>query len=698
MAQKKKKAPGKKPEKKGISFLVGLLILVAIAGGFMIQVSLSMPDINSIDQSVPLESTIIYSADNSVLGTIHGDENRITVPLSKISPNLVHAVIASEDMDFYKHRGISIKSMLRAGLVNLLHGRIVQGGSTITQQLARTIFLTTKRTYGRKLSEIWLALELEKKFTKEEILGMYLNQVYWGHNTYGADAASQVYFAKHASDLTLSEGAMMAGILGAPEIYSPYKNFALACERRDVTLDKMVRTGAITQDQADAAKREKITISMGQMNKYKYNAPYFTTFVINQLVEKYGREVVDKGGLRVYTSLYMPIQRAAEDAVTSFVSKEGPKYKFSQGALMAIDPNTGYILAMVGGANFDKSEYNRVTQAKRSPGSSFKPFMYAAAMEKGYSPGDILVDAPVTFDVFADKEHPDGKWKPMNFDKKFRGPVTVRYALENSLNIPAIKLLQKIGVDSAIDMARRLGITAPLMPTLSLTLGTNDVSLYEMTSAFGTFATGGFKAQPVSIIKVTDKDGKVLEQNQTTEAKVMDSKIAYIMVDMMKGVIARGTGFRANIGRPAAAKTGTSDNFKDAWFIGYVPQLVAGVWVGNDNNTPMKGVAEVSVCPRIWKMFMQSALKNVPVVDFPPPTEVTRVKICTVSGLLPGQYCPAKKVKWELFWNDKVPHDTCRLSHGAATQDEGTPDETPSDETAPDAQPDSNNDSNGNSF
>ncbi len=614
--------------------------------------------------SSPLsESTIIYSADGTVLGTIHAGEKRISVPTSQISPYLIKAVIASEDNDFFSHKGISLKSMVRATIANLSSGRVVQGGSTITQQLARTLFLSTQRTFKRKINEAYYAVELERRYTKEEILEMYLNQVYWGHNTYGADAAAQMYFGKHASDLTLSESAMMAGLLGAPELYSPYKNFALAASRRDSVIEKMLRLGMTNEREARAAKNEKLSISMGKINKYKFNAPYFTNFVINQLIQRYGRDIVYKGGLRVYTTLLMPVQKTAEDSISKFATEEGKKYNFSQAALLAIDPNNGHILAMVGGTDFDKSEFNRAAQAKRSPGSSFKPFIYATAMEKRISPGETILDAPITFDVFPTEDHPDGKWKPKNFDKKFRRNVTIQYALEHSLNIPAIKLLQRVGIDNAVNMARRMGISSELSPTLSLALGTSDVSLLEMTSAFGVFAANGEKAETLSILKVTDKNGKILEENKPSTTKVVDPDTVAMTVSMMKGVITSGTGVKANIGRSAAAKTGTSDNFKDAWFIGFVPQLVTGVWVGNDNNSPMKGVAEVGVCPRIWKDFMGKTLKNIPVQEFPRPEKAVSTQICVDSGLLKSPYCPAKKVKWGTFWPDKAPKRECTI-HG----------------------------------
>ncbi len=660
----------KKPKRSNplvFRIIVGVL-LAAMAAllALILIVSLQLPSVSSLNNLAPIESSIIYSSDGTVLGTIHGDENRITVPLSSISPYLIKAVIASEDSDFYHHKGVSFKAIVRAVIVNIVSGRKAQGGSTITQQLARTLFLSNKKTFARKLTEMALAIELEKRFTKDEILEMYLNQVFWGHNTFGADAASQVFFGKHADSLTLGEASLMAGILSRPEKYSPYKNFALAMEIRSSVLNKMKRLGMISDKESREADKEKINLSMEKINKYKFNAPYFTTYVINQLIDKYGRDIVYKGGLRIHTSLFMPLQKIAEETVDDFITKEGTKYRFGQAAMVALDPNTGYILAMVGGANIDKSEYNRVTQAKRSPGSSFKVFVYTAALERGMiSPGDIVDDTPVTFDVYPDSEHPDGKWRPNNFDKKFRGPVTIRYALENSLNIPALRVLQLVGADHVVDLAQRMGIRSPLQPNLSLALGTSDVNLLEMTSAYGVLATQGIKNPPVSITRVTDHDGKVLEEVELSPVRVIEPEIANIMIDMMKGVINSGTGRRAKISRPAAAKTGTSQSFKDAWFIGFVPQLAAGVWVGNDNNRPMTGVAEVGVCPRMWKAFMDKALADVPVEDFNRPMNMIGASICTISGKLATSACPPNKVKWAAFVKGKEPRSSCDIDHSS---------------------------------
>jgi len=370
--------------------------------------------------------------------------------------------------------------------------------------------------------------------------------------------------------------------------------------------------------------------------------------------------MVYHGGLKVFTTLDSSMQKAAEDVITQRVSEEGERYKFSQAALVSIDPRTGYVKSMVGGVDFYESKFNRATQAKRPTGSAFKPFVYTAAMEQGISPGTIFIDELTTFEVFPNEEwNPDGTWTPANFDEKFRGPVTVRYALEKSLNIPSIKLLERVGLSPAIDAARRMGITSHLEPGLSLTLGSSEVPLLEITSAFGVFANSGIRVNPATIIKIEDRQGVTLYKHNIEEKTALDPNIAAVMVNLMQGVLTRGTGVRGKIDRPAAAKTGTTQEFRDAWFIGFVPQLVTGVWVGNDDNASMDGVAEVGVCPRIWKAYNQRVLEDQPVLNFPKPEGLVGVKICLTSGKLAGASCPEENQRLETFWQKDVPTTDC---------------------------------------
>ncbi len=640
------------------SFIVFIVVLAAFSG-MTLQILMTLPKVDTLDYYAPSESTMLFSSDGKPLARFHKEENRRVVPLSKISPYVLKAAVSIEDERFYSHHGVDFEGIFRATVKNFLYGRIVEGGSTITQQLARNLFLTRQKSIVRKLAEIILAFQIERRFTKEEILEYYLNQIYFGHNAYGIESASDLYFNKHAKDLTLAEASMLAGIIEGPEIYSPYKDFNLAKSRQKLVLAKMVDLKVISMLQAKEAYKETLAIYPENLKKFGDLAPYFVDYILQELTAKFGEELVNKGGLRVYTTLDPQMQIAAEESVKRFVSDEGPKYKFSQAALVAIDPRNGDIRAMVGGYDFVKSQFNRAIQSKRQPGSAFKPFIYAAAIERGISPGTVLSDKPVTFDVFRNRWNPKGKWSPKNFDSKFRGNVTMQYALEKSLNIPSIELMQKVGISNAVSMARRLGIQSHLEPALSLTLGASEVSLLEITSAFGVFANAGVRFEPTAILKIVDRNGNVLFENKEKGTRVLDENVAAIMDEMMEGVLDRGTGVAGRLPRPAAAKTGTSQDFKDAWFIGFTPQLVAGVWVGNDDNKPMKGVAEVAVCPRMWKEFMTIALANQPVLGFVKPSGLVSVKICLSSGLLPNSSCPKYRIVTAKFFEKDAPISEC---------------------------------------
>lgn len=651
------------PAERGKRALILFLIVSAAVCGFMVQIIFSLPDVSTISMYMPSETTEIYSSDGVLLAKLHLEENRTVVPIYEISPILEQAVIALEDIDFYEHHGFSLRAIGRALLANVTRRRVTQGGSTITQQLARSLFLTKERTIRRKLAEILLAIQIDRNYTKEEIFELYLNQVYWGHNAYGIESAANIYFGKHAIDLNLSEGALLAGMIRGPELYSPYRNPEGAKLRQNLTLDRMLDLEMISEEETFVAKMTPLNLKEEKPKAKKYVAPYFTSYVVQQLVDKYGKEYVYKGGLRVYTTLDSRMQKVAENVIENFTLFEGEAFNFSQVALVSIDPRTGYIKAMVGGVSFEASEFNRATQAKRQPGSSFKPYVYTAAMELGVSPGFVIEDSAVTFEVPADEWNPEGKWEPKNFDEKFRGGVTVREALEQSLNVPSVKLLDMIGVQAPINVARKMGIKSPLKRNLGLTLGVSEVTLLEHTSAFGVFANSGIRVEPTAILRVETRDGGVIEKHVIREKRALDPNIAAVMIDIMKGVLEseRGTGVRGRIERPAAAKTGTSQEFKDAWFIGYVPQLATGVWVGNDDNLPMEGVTEVAICPRMWKAFMNRIFTDddVPVQEFPEPEGLVEAEICLDSGLLSSFNCPGDKVIKAEFWWDKVPDKEC---------------------------------------
>ena len=648
--------------------IIGVFILLAVFSGVMLQIITSLPNVETLNYYTPSEASVLLSQDGKIIARFHEEENRRVVPYSSFSPYLIKAVVSVEDERFYTHHGIDLWGILRATFKNLLYGRFVEGGSTITQQLARNLFLTRRKTFGRKLAEIALALQIERRFTKEEILEYYLNQIYLGHNTYGVEAASDAYFNKHAKDLSLAEAAMLMGIVEGPELYTPYRNFEQAKARQKIVLTKMVQLGFINLEDAKNAYKEQILLYPENLKRYGQMAPYFVSYVWGELIKKFGEEAVNKGGLRVCTTLDITAQIAAEDTIRKFINEEGKKYNFSQSALLAIDPRNGYIRAMVGGVDFIKSQFHRAIQMKRQPGSAFKPFVYAAAVEQGYSPGTILPDKPTTFDVYPNRWNPFGKWEPKNFDRKFRGNVTMRFALEKSLNIPSIKLLEKVGIESAISVAKRLGITSRIEPGLALTLGVSDVSMLEMVSAYGVFANQGVRVEPTPIYKIANRDGVVIYEHQVKGEKVLEENVAAVMVDMMKGVLARGTGYQGRLNRPAAAKTGTTEEFKDAWIIGYTPQLVAGVWVGNDDNRNMKGVAEVAVGPRIFKEFMTQALVNEQALDFPAPSGYLNARICLSSGLLANSHCP--KIVNAQFFEKDYPVSECFIHPKAGEQND----------------------------
>ena len=546
--------------------------------------------------------------------------------------DLQNAVIATEDERFFKHWGIDLRGVGRATVNNIFRGRVVEGGSTITQQLARALFLTQDRTMQRKIKEALLSMQIEKKYTKEEILQMYLNQVYFGHGAYGVEQASRVYFGKHVQDLNLAECALMAGMLRSPKNYSPFEHPDNAKRRAQTVLGLMYHQNYITPEERKKALNYKYYT---QRPKYIANsAAYFIESIKQDLEEKYGSDAVYKGGLQIYTTLDLNMQRVAEISVESHLSSYDVARSTDsvvQCGLIAIDPKNGQIRALVGGRNFEKSQFNRVTQAKRQPGSAFKTFVFTAALENGFTPSSLIDDSPITMMGGDDKE-----WAPQNYDKEFWGPTTVRRSLEDSRNVCAAKLIMQITPEAAINYAHDLGIESQLGRNLSLALGTSEVTLEEITRAFATFDNHGIRTIPYSIIEIKDASGNTLEQNTPTEKTVLSEQTAFLMTNLLAGVVQHGTGWAARaLGRPCAGKTGTTNDFRDAWFIGYTPELVCGVWVGYDDHRELgdKQTGGVLACP-IWTDFMSSALQNLPVSNFSVPSKIEQAKIDYKTGLL----------------------------------------------------------------
>jgi len=650
----------------GILFVFGIIVFI--------QMLFQLPDVELINTFVPNETTKIYSADGAVLAELHQEENRIIMPIEKMSPYLKAAVLASEDSRFYQHYGIDPKGIFRAGISNIVQRGAAQGGSTITQQLARNIFLYKKKKLIRKVAEIILALQIERRYTKDEILEMYLNQVYWGHNAYGAESAALAYFGKSAKQLNLAESATLAGLLRAPELFSPFRNPSYDKWRKDLVLSRMLEVGYITKEQYFEAKETPINLTTRKTLRYK--APYFTSYVTKQLVKLFGQEVVFTQGLKVHTSLDYRLQKIGEDVVENII-EEGlrpawvgaelvPSLNYSQAALLSVEAETGYIKTWVGGHDFVNAEYDHIVQAFRQPGSSFKPFIYYTALENGLSPGTVMEDAPVTFNTI------EGAYGPTNYTKDYKGMMTLRRALEMSINVIAVKILDLVGPDKVIENCRKMGIKSYLQPVLSLALGSNEVNILEMTTAYGVLATGGIKVDPVSILKIEDRNGNVLFEHTISQKRVLNANIVALLIDMMRGVVLRGTGTAAALNdRPVAGKTGTTGDYRDAWFIGFTPQLVTTTWVGNNDNSPMQKITGGLVPAKMWKQFMEKAVQGTPVRYFAYPGGLVRQRICLDSGLLANVFCPSEKVVEELIWKERQLDRNCYIHTNFISLDGG---------------------------
>lgn len=594
------------------SLLAMTLLSSAAVAGSLVGLAISfrnLPDVRLLRNYVPNQTTYVYDINGKALASFHGEANREVVPLNSISPNLKRAVMAIEDSYFYYHVGINPGGIARALLVNTLQGETREGGSTVTMQLVKNVFLSPRRTISRKIAEAVLAMRIEQVFPKDKILEMYLNQVYWGHNNYGIQTAAKSYFNKTADKLTLGESAMLAGIVQAPEDFSPFRDKKVAKKRQAIVLNRMLELNWITEkEKADALKQ---TLKYGTITAFQASkAPYVTDTLNQELKQKLDKKVIARGGLRIQVTVDSQLQKIAEQTVQD--RYPGISYFADQMALVAVDPRTHFIKAVVGGVDYKKSQYNRATQAFRQPGSSFKPFVYYTAFAMGkYTPDSTVLDTPVTYREGAEV------YSPQNYDNTFGGAMSVRSALAVSRNIPAIRLGQEVGLENVIKVCRTLGITSPIIPVISLPLGSIEVTPLEMASAFATFANTGWRSPTTIIAQVTDSAGNTLIDNTPQPKLVLDPWAAASLNSAMQSVINGGTGNNAAIGRPAGGKTGTTSSERDIWFVGYVPQLSAAVWVGNDDNSPLgKGVTGGTVVAPIWGDFMYRALKNSPVEYF----------------------------------------------------------------------------------
>ncbi len=650
-----------------ILFLLGAAAAGGVIGGFFLALTHDLPQIKALETFKPAAITRIYSADKELLAELF-TERRVPVRLSDIPDALKQAIVATEDRKFHEHAGVDLKAVLRAIITDIQAGEFVQGASTITQQLARTLFLTPQKSIIRKLREAFLALQIERRYTKNEILELYLNQVYFGSGAYGVEAAARMFFGKPVGELNLAECALVAGMPKSPSRYSPLVNESLALKRREVVLDQMARNGLITQEESEAANSSPLNLAEGPSIKTK--APYFVTYVRRFLEKELGGVRLYRTGLTVHTTLNYRMQEAAEKAVArgleqlaARMQERGlPSDQKPQGALVCLDPRQGAILAMVGGKDFEESRFNRATMARRQPGSAFKPLVYACAMEHSFSQSDLIWDAPVIFRGV----QKDVDWTPQNFSGKFKGEMTLRDALAVSQNIPAVKLLNKLGPSTAVQWAHRMGIESPLQPNLSLVLGTSEVTLLELTAAYGVFPNAGIGARPFAISEVLDQEGRSIWRAKPQLRTVVSPETAAIMTDMLQAVVESGTGRKAkSLGLPVAGKTGTTDTYRDALFVGFSPTIVAGVWVGLDHYSTLgdKETGARAALP-IWIEFMQQALADRSPRDFALPNGVVEVQIDADSGLLASESCPNAVTM--VFKKGTKPKRWCRHASGVS--------------------------------
>jgi len=605
---------------------ITLLFSAVIAGGLVgLAISFrNLPDVRALKSYVPAQTSYIYDAKGKEILSLHDEENRQIVSLEQISPHLKRAVLAIEDSGFYQHGGINPNSIGRALLANVKQGGVSEGASTLSMQLVKNVYLSQKRTFTRKLAEAVLAIRVEQVFTKDQILDMYLNYIYWGHNNYGIQTAAASYFSKSASELNLAESALLAGMIQAPEAHSPFNNFKDAKVRQEVVLSRMQTLGWITPQEAKSAKQA--VLKLGKPTSWQTSRlPYVTDAVAVELKEKLGEEAVRKGGLRVQTTVDYQTQKLAEATVSSAYKRlRNSLYRAKelQIALVSVEPTTHFIKAIVGGVDYQKSQLNRAFQSRRQPGSSFKPFVYYTAFASGqYTPDSIVRDVPMRFR--------DGGifYSPKNYGGGFSGAMSIRSAVVSSQNIPAVLVGSKVGINKVIEVCRRMGIKSPLQAVISLPLGSVDVTPLDMAAAYATFASNGWYSEPTLILRVTDNQGNVLLDNRPQPKLVLDPWATANTSSVLSSVVMGGTGRAAYLGRPTAGKTGTTDNERNVWFVGYVPQLATSVWIGDDANRPLgKGITGGQYAAPIWGAYMRQAVKNLPVEYFPAASQFPRPK------------------------------------------------------------------------
>jgi penicillin-binding protein 1A len=670
-----------------LMFLSLLLLLILATMVVWISFRSDLPSLSQLESYEPSLITRIYSDDGVILKEFYR-ERRILVPLEKMPATLLDAVLAKEDRKFHQHWGVDLHRLTGALYANVKAMRIAEGASTVTQQLARMLFLTYEKTLTRKIKEWMTAIQIERTYSKDQILEMYLNHYYFGQGAYGVQAAAQTYFNKNVEDLTLGESALLIGLLGAPYRFDPLEHPEMALRRRNIVLRAMEDFSKISPQETQEAMAEPL-----QLNPRARRgglAPYFAEQVRQYLEEKYGSQIIYQGGISVFTTLDSRLQTIAEEAIAKKTEdlQIGIDAKASSGdhqylvqsttaaggdtlmprqiqaALVAMDPKTGYIKALVGGRDFRTNKYNLATQAPRQPGSAFKAFLYAAAIDNGFKTTDIIYDAPIVLPAM----HGQDEWRPQNYDKTFRGPVTLREAVSKSINLVAIKLLQRISPTQVIFYAQRMGIKTPLSPIPSLAIGTEEVKLLEITAAYGALANGGIRHEPIWIRQILDRNGNILEDNEPYQEEVLSAATAYVVTNMLQSVMddPGGTGRGArlnNFTRPAGGKTGTTDGYTDAWFIGFTPQMVSGVWVGfAEGKIPIgKDQTGARAALPVWTEFMIGAHQGLPVEDFRIPPGVVFRTICEETKLLTNETCP--QASKEVFIEGTEPSEKCPLRH-----------------------------------
>ncbi len=566
----------------------------------------SLSPIKNLESFKPNIVTQFYSHDGEIIKTFTAYTSK-KIDINEVPDDFKKALIATEDKNFYIHHGYDLTGLVRSTIQNIIAGHVVQGASTITQQLARILFLSNEKTFDRKIKEIIIAARIEKTIPKDKILEMYINNVYLGSGAYGAESAAQTYFNKHLKNCTLPELALIAGLPQAPSVYSPFNNMDLAVQRRNQVLLRMLKMKYIDEEQYETAKDAKVTLTSVPRFYTTNKAPYFTDYVMKEL-EKMGFDETDisQGGYKIITTLDYKMQEKLNDAILKNLRNYGLTKKNQQAAVFSFSPIDGRILAYAGGKDYTQSQYDRV-QAIRPSGSAFKPFVYAAALEHGVSPNDLIEDRPITI----------GDWSPKNYGSKYRGKIPVYMALTVSSNVCAVRMIKEVGIRAVIQTARTLGISTPLEYDYTIALGSNGSKLFELTRAYGAFANGGYLVQPYAIERIETSRGKVVYRAPKTKvSRQLSLKTAAEMTAMLKTVVTKGTGRAANIGIPCAGKTGTTDDYKDASFVGYTPTIVTGVWVGNDDNTTTRSVQGGTVPALIWRDVMKTTIEEYGKADF----------------------------------------------------------------------------------